>query len=52
MEETMRHNFVTGILLAALTCAGSVQLSLQDSIPSGWQLVLILDGEAVYDALT
>ena len=48
----MRRNFAIGILLAALIIAGSAQLSAQDAIPSGWQLVLIPDGETVYDALT
>jgi hypothetical protein len=52
MEGTMKHHYAIGILFAALTCAGSAQLSAQDAIPSGWQLILIPDGETVYDALT
>jgi hypothetical protein len=52
MEGTMRHDYAIGILLAPLTIAGSAHLAAQDAIPSGWQLVLIPDGETVYDALT
>jgi hypothetical protein len=48
----MKLPCVIGILLAALACVGSAQLSAQDAIPSGWQLVLIPDGETVYYALT
>ena len=48
----MKLPCVIGILLAALTCAGSAQLSAQNAAPSDWQQVLIPDGETVYDALT
>jgi hypothetical protein len=51
MEETMRHRYVIGVLLAALTLAGSARLSAQDSIPGDWHLLLIPDGKTVYDVV-
>jgi hypothetical protein len=51
MEEIMRHDFVIGILLATLACAGSAQPSLQDSAPGPWQLFLIPEGRTVYDVV-
>jgi len=48
----MNRTYAIGTLVAVLTCIGSAQLSAQDAIPSGWQLVLIPDGETGYDALT
>jgi hypothetical protein len=47
----MKHNFVIGILLAALACAGSAQSSPQNSAQDRWQKVLIPDGETAYDTV-
>jgi hypothetical protein len=44
----MKQHCVTGILLAALTLAGSAQLSAQNPL---WPLVLIPNGETVYDVV-
>ena len=45
----MRRHCIIGILLAALTCVGSAQLSAQGSAPGPWQPFLIPDGKSVYD---
>jgi hypothetical protein len=45
----MKRHYVTGILLAALAFAGPARLSAQDTISDTWQLVLIPNGETVYD---
>jgi hypothetical protein len=47
----MRRNFAIGTLFAALTCAGSVQLSAQDNGPGNQVVLLIPDGETVYDVV-
>jgi hypothetical protein len=47
----MKHYRVIGILLAALTIAGSAQLSAQNSAPGDWQKVLSSDGVTVYDSV-
>jgi hypothetical protein len=44
----MKQHCVTGILLAALTFAGSAQLSAQNPF---WPLVLIPNGQTVYDVV-
>jgi hypothetical protein len=51
MEEIMRNTLAIGILLAALTCVGSAQLSAQNSAPGDWQKILIPYGETVYDSV-
>jgi hypothetical protein len=48
----MKLHYVVGTLPAALTCAGSTQLSALDAVRGDWQQFLIPDGETVYDALT
>ena len=47
----MRNTLAIGILLAALTCVGSAQLSAQNSAPGDWQKILIPYGETVYDSV-
>jgi hypothetical protein len=49
MEKTMKRKFAIGILLAALTIAGSARLSAQNAAPGPWQTFLIPEGETVYD---
>ena len=51
MEKTMKRTFAIGTLVAALTLAGTAQLSAQDSAPGDWQKVLIPDGETVIDSV-
>jgi hypothetical protein len=51
MEKTMKRTFAIGTLVAALTLAGSAQLSAQNSAPGDWQKVLIPYGETVYDVV-
>jgi hypothetical protein len=51
MEETMRHRYAIGILLAALACIGSAQLSAQDNGPGNQIVLLIPDGKTVYDTV-
>ena len=47
----MKRHCVTGILLAALIFAGSTQLSAQAPVSDLWPLVLIPNGETVYDVV-
>ena len=47
----MKRNYVIGTLLAALTIAGSAQLSAQDNGPGNQVVRLIPDGETVYDTI-
>ena len=47
----MKRTFAIGTLVAALTLAGTAQLSAQDSAPGDWQKVLIPDGETVIDSV-
>ena len=47
----MKRHCVTGILLAALIFAGSTQLSAQAPASGLWPLVLIPNGETVYDVV-
>jgi hypothetical protein len=49
IEKTITRKFAIGILLAALTIAGSAQPSAQNSAPGPWQTFLIPEGETVYD---
>jgi len=52
----MKHHYAIGILFAALTCAGSAQLSAQDvpaqdAVRSDWPQFLSSDGETVIDSV-
>src|SRR5580700_12001581 len=47
----MKRHCETGILLAALIFAGSTQLSAQAPASPLWPLVLISNGETVYDVV-
>ncbi len=47
----MKRHCVTGILSAALIFAGSTQLSAQAPVSDLWPLVLIPNGETVYDVV-
>jgi hypothetical protein len=47
----MKRHCVIGILLAALIFAGSAQLSAQAPVSNLWPLVLIPNGETVYDVV-
>ena len=47
----MKRHSVTGILSAALIFAGSAQLSAQAPVSDLWPLVLIPNGETVYDVV-
>ncbi len=47
----MKRHCVTGILLAALIFAGSAQLSAQAPVSNLWPLVLIPNGDTVYDVV-
>src|SRR5580658_10066064 len=47
----MKHYCVIGILLAALTCSGSAQLSAQNSAPGSQAVLFIRNGETVYDVV-
>jgi hypothetical protein len=47
----MKRHSVTGILSAALIFAGSAQLSAQAPVSDPWPLVLIPNGETVYDVV-
>jgi hypothetical protein len=47
----MKRHCETGILLAALIFAGSAQLSAQAPVSDLWPLVLIPNGETVYDVV-
>src|SRR5271156_5209481 len=49
LENTMKRHSVIGILLAALIFAGSAQLSAQAPVSDLWPLVLIPNGDTVYD---
>src|SRR5580658_5615976 len=49
LENTMKRHRVIGIQLAALIFAGSTQLSAQAPVSGLWPLVLIPNGETVYD---
>jgi len=51
MEHAMKRHGAIGILLATLTFFGSAQLSAQDAISDQWRLVLIPNGETVYDVV-
>ena len=51
MGNTMKRHSVTGILSAALIFAGSAQLSAQAPVSDLWPLVLIPNGETVYDVV-
>ncbi len=48
MENAMKRHCVIGIFLAALTFAGSAQLSAQNPF---WPLVLVPNGKTVYDVV-
>jgi hypothetical protein len=48
MENAMKRHCVIGIFLAALTFAGSAQLSAQNPF---WPLVLIPNGQTIYDVV-
>jgi hypothetical protein len=47
----MKHNYVIGILLAALTFACSTQLSAQNNRPNSQAVPFISAGETVYDVV-
>src|SRR5580698_2682453 len=49
MEKTMRYHYAIGVLLAALTLAGSTMLSAQDEVSFDWHPYLVPNGETVYD---
>src|SRR5580700_567447 len=51
LENNMKRHCVIGILLAALIFAGSAQLSAQAPVSNLWPLVLIPNGETVYDVV-
>jgi hypothetical protein len=51
MEHAMKRHGAIGILLVTLTFFGSAQLSAQDAISDQWRLVLIPNGETVYDVV-
>jgi hypothetical protein len=51
MEKTMRHRYAIGILLTALTIAGSARLSAQDNGPGNQIVYFIPDGGTVYDTV-
>ena len=45
----MRYHYAIGVLLAALTLAGSTMLSAQDEVSFDWHPYLVPNGETVYD---
>jgi hypothetical protein len=47
----MKRNYVIGILLATLAFAGPARLAAQDNGPGSPIILLIPDGETVYDTL-
>jgi hypothetical protein len=51
LEEIMVHTFAIGTLVAALAFAGSGRLSAQENGPGNQTVLLIPDGDTVYDVV-